>query len=64
MGEMVRPEFGRKRPLLTGFIPKEIGAEAKLYREQQMRARDLVLHAKSGGPIIPPIEDNAPDNCA
>jgi hypothetical protein len=56
MGDIVK--FRTRR--LTGFIPDEVGIEAKTYRDQQKRARDLVVFARSGQPQI----SDVPDDCA
>jgi len=50
MGDVVRAKFGRKRAVLTGFLPDELGAES-LERAKAAKRR-LLAFARSGGPTL------------
>jgi hypothetical protein len=67
MGDVVEGRFGRKRPLLSGFLPENLGMDAldrtptdcgehlgqlgQVIQAEQERA-ELFQAAKQGGPII------------
>ena len=65
MGTVERPIFGGKRPVLTGFIPADLGMDAlerrraaEIERERQI---GLIGFAKSGQPNP---SEKPPDDCA
>jgi hypothetical protein len=57
MGTVERPEFGRKRSILTGFIPANLGQDAleksRAKQAEQDRQISLINFAKQGSPTPP-----------
>jgi hypothetical protein len=51
MGDVVRADFGRKTPVLRGFLPGNLGRDALEIAERQRR-NDLIRFAKTGGPTL------------
>lgn len=47
----MRPLFGRKRPVLSGFIPEGLGQDT-MEKAETDRRQSLYHHAIQGGPII------------